>query len=125
MSTVSSTDKTLEELLANERLLTLPETADRLGVVVTRVHDLLSEKKLLAYRRDGQRLIPGAFLGEKNVVNKFVPGVITLLADGGYSDEEILHYLFAEDDSLPGRPVDALQGHLAREVLRRAQAMAF
>nr|WP_027004083.1 Rv2175c family DNA-binding protein [Corynebacterium halotolerans] len=121
---MSSTDKTLDELLADERLLTLPETADRLGVVVTRVHDLLSDKKLLAYRRDGQRLIPASFLGEKDTVNKFVPGVITLLSDGGYSDEEILHYLFTEDASLPGRPVDALHGHLAREVLRRAQAMA-
>lgn len=121
---MSSTDQTLAELLVDERLLTLPETADRLGVVVTRVHDLLSEKKLLSYRHDGQRLIPAAFLGEKNIVNKFVPGVITLLADGGYTDEEILHYLFSEDESLPGRPVDALHGHLAREVLRRAQAMA-
>ena len=26
---------------------------------------------------------------------------------------------------LPGRPVDALHGHGAREVIRRAQAMAF
>lgn len=124
MTDVSTPDKTLDELLADEQLLTPQETAERLGVAVTRVHDLLGEKKLLAYRRDGKRLIPAAFLGTKNTVNKFVPGTITLLSDGGYSDEEILVYLFTEDDSLPGRPVDALQGHLAREVLRRAQAMA-
>lgn len=54
-----------------------------------------------------------------------MPGVIALLSDGGYNDREILEYLFTPDDSLPGRPIDALHGHLAREVMRRAQAMAF
>ena len=33
--------------------------------------------------------------------------------------------MFEEDESLPGRPAEALHGHRAREVIRRAQAMAF
>jgi len=114
----------LETLLADEPMLTLPETSERLGVVVTRVHDLLNDNKLIAHVRDGKRYIPAALFGADGTSGKFVPGVITLLTDGGYSDEEILRFLFTEDDSLPGRPVDALQGQLAREVLRRAQAMA-
>ena len=69
--------------------------------------------------------IPAAFLSKKQTTNKFVPGIIALLADGGFSDTEILTYLFNEDETLPGRPIDALHGHLAREVMRRAQAMAF
>ncbi|RSZ62754.1 DNA-binding protein [Corynebacterium hylobatis] len=106
-------------------MLTLPETADRLGVVVTRVHDLLGAKKLIAHVIDGRRHIPEALFKEgEATTGKFVPGVLTLLADGGYSDEEILRFLFTEDETLPGRPVDALHGQLAREVLRRAQAMA-
>ena len=48
-----------------------------------------------------------------------------MLADGGYNDEEILAFLYTEDDTLPGRPIDALHGQKAREVIRRAQAMAF
>ena len=48
-----------------------------------------------------------------------------MLYDGGFTEEEILAYLFTPDDSLPGRPIDALHGHGAREVIRRAQAMAF
>ena len=68
--------------------------------------------------------MPARFLDEDGQLNRFVPGAIALLSDGGYSDAEILDYLFTEDDSLPGRPVDALHGHLAREVMRRAQAMA-
>lgn len=122
---VNSNDIPLQALLAEEPMLTLPETADRLGVVVTRVDDLLGAKKLIAHVIDGKRHIPAALFRENEPsTGKFVPGVITLLSDGGYSDEEILRFLFTEDETLPGRPVDALHGHLAREVLRRAQAMA-
>lgn len=122
---MNSKDIPLETLLAEETMLTLPETAERLGVVVTRVHDLLGAKKLIAHLIDGKRHIPQALFKEgENSTGKFVPGVLTLLADGGYSDEEILRFLFTEDETLPGRPVDALHGQLAREVLRRAQAMA-
>lgn len=116
-----------EILPADEPLLNLPEVAEQLEVPVTRVHDLLSEGKIVAVVRDGVRHVPAALFAEKpgkTALNKFVTGAITLLADGGYTAEEILRYLFTEDDTLPGRPVDALQGQLAREVLRRAQAMA-
>lgn len=110
---------------ADEPVLSVPEYAERLGVPVTRVFDALGDHKLIAVVDNGVKKIPEAFLSAKNTTNKFVPGVIALLADGGYSDAEILHYLFTEDDSLPGRPIDALHGHLAREVMRRAQASAF
>lgn len=114
----------LETLLADETLLSLPEVSENLGVVITRVHDLLNDNKLIAYVQDGKRVIPAALFGPDGTTGKFVPGVITLLTDGGYSDVEILTYLFTPDETLPGRPVEALHGHLAREVLRRAQAMA-
>lgn len=103
----------------------MPEYAERLGVPVTRVFDQLGEHKIIAVLRDGKKLLPEAFISQKGTTNRFVPGVIALLADGGYSDTEILQYLFTEDETLPGRPIDALHGHLAREVMRRAQASAF
>lgn len=96
-----------------------------MGVVVTKVMHMLRDHQIIAVSRDGVKYIPERFLSDENAVVKFVPGVIALLADGGYTDEEIMKYLFTEDDSLPGRPVDALHGHLAREVMRRAQAMGF
>ena len=100
----------LAALLADEKLLTMPEVAD----------------KLLAYRdAEGKRWVPEAFFNEKDAVSKYVSGCITVLADGGYTDDEILVHLFTEDESLPGRPIDGLHGHLAREVIRRAQASAF
>ncbi len=109
---------------AGERLLTVPDVADLLGVIVTRVMDELNRHRLIAVDVDGVRHIPARFFTDNAEINKFVPGVIALLADGGWEDAEILDFLFSDDESLPGRPVDALHGHLAREVMRRAQAMA-
>lgn len=117
-----------EVLPDDEPLLNLPEVAERLEIPVTRVHDLLSEGKILAVVDDGVRYVPEVFftVGKtgRAALNKSVTGVFTVLSDGGYDAEEIFRYLFTDDESLPGRPVDALQGQLAREVLRRAQAMA-
>ena len=76
------------------------------------------------FKRDGKKFIPARLLGEDGL-SKFVSGAITVLSDGGFDDEEILSFLFTEDETLPGRPVDALHGQKAREVIRRAQAMAF
>lgn len=81
-------------------------------------------------------MIPQVFFGSRDVV-KSLPGLLALLRDGGYGDREILTWLFTADPSLTvtrdgvrdavphARPVDALHGHQAREVLRRAQAMAY
>ncbi len=116
----------LDDLLANDEMLTLAEVAERLGLMVTRVHDLLHARKLLAWRNaQGVRLVPALFFNDKDKISKQVSGCLTVLSDAGYSEEEIFVYLFTEDETLPGRPIDALHGHLAREVIRRAQASAF
>lgn len=115
---------TLDDLLAGEELLTMPDVAEMLGIPVTKVHDYVNVKKLVVYRKDGKKYIP-AVLFSDGEMSKFITGAITVLYDGGFTEEEILAYLFTPDDSLPGRPIDALHGHGAREVIRRAQAMAF
>jgi Rv2175c C-terminal domain of unknown function len=63
--------------------------------------------------------------------------LLMVLHDGGYRDTEIVRWLFTPDPSLTirrdgtrdaisnARPVDALHAHQAREVVRRAQAMAY
>ncbi|QGU01704.1 DNA-binding protein [Corynebacterium kalinowskii] len=122
---MSSIPSAQDVLSADEPLLTIPDFAERMGVVVTKVMHLLRDHQIIAVTRDGVKYVPEQFLAKDGTLVKFVPGVIALLADGGYTDEEIMEYLFTEDDSLPGRPVDALHGHLAREVMRRAQSMGF
>jgi Rv2175c C-terminal domain of unknown function len=109
-----------------EEVATLPvaEVATRLSVPVSRVHQFVRDGQLLAVRRDGALVVPADFL-EGNGVVKGLSGTITVLRDGGYNDDEILRWLFADDDSLPGTPVTSLRCGRHREVKRRAQAMAF
>jgi len=111
-------------LPADEETLVVPDVADHLGVPVTRVHALLQEGKLVAVERRGVPQVPVLLL-DADGVNKFASGALAVLADGGYRPEEALTWLWTEDESLPGRPIDGLHGHLAREVIRRAQALAF
>lgn len=112
-------------LRAGEELLMITDAAKNMGVGDSKILDLISKKQILDTKIDGVRYVPARFFDEEDgQVTRFLPGVIALLLDGGYRPGEIMEYLFTEDDSLPGRPVDALHGHLAREVRRRAQAMA-
>lgn len=122
MSTVPHSDDVLP---ADVEVIDLPDLSGRLGIPVTRVHDLLRDGTVLAVRREGIVAVPRVFLDDEDEIVRFLPGLVASLRDGGYRDPEILQWLFTEDDSLPGRPADALHGHRAREVMRRAQAMAF
>ena len=105
---------------------TLPvaDVAQKLSIPVSRVHQLVRDGQLLSFKRDKDVVVPAEFFVGDEVV-KGLSGTIILLRDGGYSDEDILRWLFADDDSLPGTPVASLQAGRHREVKRRAQAMAF
>ena len=100
-------------------------TATALGVSVTKVRTLIREHHLAAAvpaPGAGQQ-VPGELIMEGEIV-KGVPGLLTLFADGGWDDREKLTWLFTPDDSLPGRPIDALRENRGSEVKRRAQALA-
>ena len=104
--------------------LTVPDVAERLGVPVPRVHQLLREGGLVGVRTGGVLRVPAGFLADGAVV-KGLSGVLTLLRDGGYGDDEAIRWLHTADDSLPGTPVEALRANRGREVKRRAQALGF
>jgi len=105
--------------------LSLPETATQLGLPISRVKQLLRDRKLLSFTRpDGDRAIPAAFLNGDQIV-KGLSGTLTVLCDCGFGDEEALRWLFTADETLPGTPIDALYAHRGTEVNRRAQALAF
>ncbi len=102
------------------------EAGDRLHLSVSKVRQLIREHQLAAVvpvPGAGQK-VPAALI-EDGAVVKGVPGVCTVLHDGGYDDRAILTWLFTADETLPGRPIDALRENRGAEVKRRAQAMAF
>jgi hypothetical protein len=99
---------------------------EALGISASRVRQLIRESQLAAAVPTpgaGQQ-VPAEFV-QDGVVVKGLPGVVTVLHDGGYDDRAIIRWLFSADDSLPGRPIDALRENRGAEVKRRAQAMAF
>lgn len=134
MSSVPASDDVLDP---DEPVYDLPRVAELLGVPVTRVHQHLRDGHLVAVHRAGVVVVPRIFFTESGHVVKSLPGLFAVLRDGGYRDAEILRWLFAADASLSvsrdgrretltnARPIDALHSHQAREVLRRAQAMAY
>lgn len=103
----------------------LPDIAERWGVVVTQVRNLVTDGTLLAVRRGENRSlqVPAAFIDDDKPV-KGIVGTLTVLRDSGFSDEEALEWLFTEDPTLPGTPAQALRENRGTEVKRRAQAMA-
>ncbi len=124
----------------DEPVYPLTEVAALLRVPLSKVQQQLREGHLVAVRRDGVPVIPRIFfteIGSSAVIVRPLPGLLAVLRDGGYRETEILRWLFTADPSLTvtrdgvreptpnARPVDALHSHQAREVLRRAQAMAY
>ncbi len=138
MSSIPAAEDVLEP---EEPVYDLPTVSELLRIPVTKVHQQLRDGQLVAVRRNGIPVVPQVFLtvpesGKAHVV-KTLSGLVAVLRDGGYRDAEILRWMFTPDPTLTltrdgsreavpnARPVDALHAHQAREVLRRAQAMAY
>jgi hypothetical protein len=102
------------------------EVASRLGVTEAKVRTMIKDHELAgAVPSPGDRpRVPAAFLDDDGLVVKGLPGLLTVLHDGGYDDRESIAWLFSDAD-LPGRPIDALRENRGTEVKRRAQAMGF
>jgi Rv2175c C-terminal domain of unknown function len=134
---VSSIPAGEDVLDPDEPVYNLPEVAELLHIPVTKVHQQLRVGHLVAVRRGGVPVIPKVLFTENGEVVKSLPGLLAVLRDGGFHDTEILRWLFTADPSLTvtrdgaresicnARPVDALDAHQAREVVRRAQAMGY
>lgn len=134
MSSIPAADDVLDP---DEAVYDLPAVADLLGIPVTKVHQQLRDGHLVAVRRNGTLVVPKIFFDDSGHVVKSLPGLLVVLHDGGYRETEIVRWLFTPDPSLTitrdgstdkqtnARPVDALRSHQAREVVRRAQAMAY
>lgn len=134
---VSSIPAAEDILEPDEPMFDLPTVVDMLGVPVTKVHQYLRDNHLLAVRRGGVLVVPQVFFTAAGDVVKSLPGLLAVLHDGGYQQTDIVRWLFTHDPSLSltrdgaresvanARPIDALHAHQAREVMRRAQAMAY
>jgi hypothetical protein len=106
--------------------LTVPELSELLGTNIVQVRQMLKDGLLVSVRRGERSVIsvPAAFVEDGEVVKK-LPGLLTLLRDAGYDENESLRWIFTPDDTLPGTPMQALVENRHTEVRRRAQSLAF
>ena len=93
-------------------LLTLDEAARLLGIEPRRIKQLVRDRQLfLVTAPDGSRMVPAEIItrtefGWEPLWN--LPGTLTLLADGGFSEEEAVSWLYTVREELGGTPMEAL-----------------
>jgi hypothetical protein len=104
--------------------LTIPELVELLGLPQGKIRRLLEERILLGTRVDGVLKVPSDFIVGNEPLGD-LRGTLVVLADAGFSDEESMHWLLNEEDSLGTTPVDALRAGRKAEVRRVAQALGF
>jgi hypothetical protein len=104
--------------------LDVAEVAAKLRTSPNRVRQLIRDGQLAGSGTGHEPRVPADFIDEAGIV-KGLPGTITLLRDAGYSDAELLDWLYTADETLPGTPIQALRENRGTEVKRRAQSAGF
>lgn len=125
MAGVSALPVCEDVLPPDEEFVPLTDIAARMGLPVSRVQQMIRDGKGLAIRRDRILGVPRSLLDDDYEFIKHLSGVVTVLRDGGFGESEILAWLYRPDEYLGATPISILHSQLAREVVRRAQAMAF
>lgn len=103
--------------------LTVPDLVELLGQTPSRIRRLIDDRHLLAKRIDGVLKVPAVFLRDDAPLPE-LHGTAMVLADAGFTDDQALEWLLAEEDSLGTTPIAALRAGRKSEVRRVAQALA-
>lgn len=102
--------------------LTLPDVGERLGERPSRIHRMIDDRALVAVRRNGLRVVPAAFLdGDRPLAS--IRGTVILLQDAGFTDDEVIEWLFTPEPELGHPPIDSLVAGRKAEVRRVAAAL--
>lgn len=113
----------MEEESTGQDWLSLRELAERIGVDGRRIRQLLRDGRLVAVRRGAEDVVPAAFVSDGDLL-KGLGGLVTVLHDAGFDEEESIAWMLAEQDSLGTSPVHAMAEGRSKEVKRVAQALA-
>ncbi|GAA1695323.1 hypothetical protein GCM10009808_10690 [Microbacterium sediminicola] len=103
--------------------MTLPDLVDVLGEPLGRVRRLLDESQLVGSRRFGVLAVPEVFVVDGHPLSS-LRGTAIVLHDAGFSDDEVIDWLMAPEESIGVAPIDALRAGRKSEVRRVAQTLA-
>jgi hypothetical protein len=103
--------------------LTMPDLVEVLGESLGRVRRLLDERYLVGSTRSGRFAVPSVFIVDGSPLSS-LRGTVIVLQDAGFSDDELIDWLLAEDDAIGLPPIEALRRGRKSEVRRIAQTLA-
>ena len=101
----------------------MSELIDRTGLSRNQLRRQMEDNVLPAVRRNGDFLVPEAFL-DGDRARSDVRGTVTLLLDIGFANDEAITWMLDPEESLGTTPIAALAAGRKAEVRRVAQALA-
>jgi hypothetical protein len=104
--------------------LTVPEVADKLGIVPGKVRRLIEENALFVVVRDGVKKVPAHLIVDGEPLPS-IPGTLNVLIDAGFGLERAVEWLYTVEESLGRRPIESLLLGSKSEVRRIAQTLLF
>lgn len=102
--------------------LTVPDLVELLGLSPSRVRRQIEERVLPATRREGVLAVPADFVRDGAALPE-LRGTALVLADAGFSDDEIVEWLIAVEPELGESPIAALRAGRKSHVRRIAQGL--
>jgi hypothetical protein len=109
--------------------LNLPDLSEILGIEVSKARGLVRDRYVVGIKRGPNKAfhVPAKFVlpevdGRPGVIPT-LRGTVIVLSDAGFTDEEILEWLFTLNDELGEPPVDALANGKRAAVRRVAQTL--
>ena len=103
---------------------TVPDLVERFGLPVGKIHRLIEDHHLAAIRVDGVVQVPAEFVQGDHPLPP-LRGTILVLLDAGFTNDEAVAWLLAENEELGERPVDSLMAGRKSAVRRATQSLAF
>lgn len=84
---------------------------------------MLDERTLIGSRRNGPLQVPALFVQDGRPLAS-LRGTVIVLQDGGFSDDEIIDWLFAYEPAIGDAPINRLLEGRKSEVRRVAASLA-
>ncbi len=103
--------------------LTMPDLVEVLDESLGRVRRLIDEHYLIGSRRTGVFAVPSVFIVDGHPLSS-LRGTVIVLQDSGFDDDEIIDWLFAEEEELGRSPIAALLDGHKSAVRRIARTLA-
>ncbi|WP_194419937.1 Rv2175c family DNA-binding protein [Microbacterium abyssi] len=103
--------------------LTTPDLVEILDEPLGRVRRLIAEQHLIGSTRNGAFAVPSVFIVDGRPLAS-LRGTVIVLTDAGFTDDEVIDWLFEEDEELGRTPIAALLDGHKSAVRRIARALA-